>query len=140
MRCTHSLSMSEGRFLGTSSRPFLVQSAVVLSQEHSHGHLTSSVRPFKSSARAPGPRAVIINKHRTRYTFMAFAGVERCRRKKNGRKRHRSKKKKKKNWKRKTLRSHWPRRSGSRDVRPHRRGKKKIKKKKIIIIWYYIII
>lgn len=99
--------MSVGRFLGTSSRPFREQSAVVWSQEHSHGHRTSSVRSFRSpSARAPVPRArTTINRHRTPDAFMAAVRVAVCgdrrrteedRSKRNGWSEKHDKKKKKK--------------------------------------------
>lgn len=77
-RGTHSRSMSDGRFLGTSSKPFLEQSAVAWSQEHSHGHLTLSVRSFRSSPRAPGPRAATTSRHRTRAYMTAARTVRRA--------------------------------------------------------------
>lgn len=66
---TYSLSISEGRFLGTSSRPFLEQSAELWSHAHSQGHLAFSIRSFRSSPRTPGSRA-ISNKHSMPDTFM----------------------------------------------------------------------
>lgn len=71
---TYSLSMSDGRFLGTSSNPLREQSAEVWSQVHSHGHLALSVRSFRSSPRAPGPRATI-NEHRTTNALTSMSDV-----------------------------------------------------------------